>query len=235
MLVASAPQAGATQPAPARQDPAWQNPAWQNLGALSALAQQYVESTIRDPGGRLQVTVVPPDPRLRLPACASPLAETAEGQRLWAWTQVRVRCAGEGGWSLNLRVRVQVFAPAVLARRALPPGHVVEAEDMQVAEADIVSAQRPPLRDAAQVVGKLLRIGVAAGQPLMAEHLKLPIVVRRGAPVEVTATVGQVSVTGSGTAQQDGAVGDLVRIKVPGGRILEATVTGDGRVSVQSQ
>jgi flagella basal body P-ring formation protein FlgA len=87
----------------------------------------------------------------------------------------------------------------------------------------------------ALVVGKLVRVGLSAGQTVVAGHLKLPVVVRNGAPVEVAATVGQVSVTGSGIAQQDGAVGDLIRVRVPGGRTLQAVVTGEGRVTVQAR
>jgi len=32
---------------------------------------------------------------------------------------------------------------------------------------------------------------------------------------------------------QDGAVGELIRVKVPGGRTVQGLVTGEGRVSVQ--
>lgn len=209
--------------------------AWQDVGALVRLAHEHVARSLPESGGRLVVTVVPPDERLRLPACATPLAETPEGQRLWGWTQVRVRCGVEGGWAVGLRVRVQVFAPALLARRAVPPGQVLEADDLQIAEIDLTANPRAPLRDAALAVGRVVRIGLGAGQPVAAENLRLPLVVRRGAPVEVTATVGQVSATSAGTAEQDGAVGDLVRVKMPGGRMVQAKVTGEGRVAVETR
>lgn len=209
--------------------------AWQDTGTLVRLAHEHVARSLPESGGRLVVTVVPPDERLRLPACATPLAETPEGQRLWGWTQVRVRCAVDGGWAVGLRVRVQVFAPALLARRAVAPGQVLEADDLQVAEIDLTANPRAPLRDAALAVGRVVRVGLAAGQPVAAENLRLPLVVRRGAPVEVTATVGQVSATSAGTAEQDGAVGDLIRVKMPGGRMVQATVTGEGRVAVATR
>jgi len=210
-------------------------PGWQDLSAVTALVREHVERSVADPGGRLEVTVVPPDNRLRLPACANPVAETMEGQRLWGWTQIRVRCPGDGGWSLGVRTHVQVFVLALVTRRALPAGSVIDADDIRVAEVDLTTSPYPPVTEPAFVIGKLVRVGLSAGQTVVAGHLKLPVVVRNGAPVEVVATVGQVSVTGSGTAQQDGAVGDLIRVRVPGGRTLQAIVTGEGRVTVQSR
>ncbi len=206
---------------------------WQDMGAIASLAREHALQAVGDAGGRVVVTVTPPDERLRLPACAAPLAEIPEGQRLWGWTQVRVRCPGEGGWSVSVRTRVQIMVPAIVTRRAVQAGHILEAADIHSGEVDLTGLQRPALREAAQAIGKVVRVGLAAGQAVGAEHLKLPVVVRRGASLEVTATVGQVSVTSAGTAMQDGAVGELIRVKVPGGRTVQGLVTGEGRVSVQ--
>jgi flagella basal body P-ring formation protein FlgA len=206
---------------------------WQDMGVLTELVREHVLRSVSDAGGRVVVTVTPPDERLRLPACAAPVTETPEGQRLWGWAQVRVRCPGEGGWSLSVRTRVQVMVPAVVARRALQAGQMIEATDVQQGEADLTGLQRPALRDASQALGKVARLGLAAGQPIGPEHLKLPLVIRRGATLDVVASVGQVSVTTQGTALQDGAVGDLIRVKVPGGRTVQGVVTAEGRVEVQ--
>ena len=222
-LCAGSPAANGTPPAPT----------WQDMGAITLLAREHALQSVGDAGGRVVLTVTPPDERLRLPACAAPLAEIPEGQRLWGWTQVRVRCPGEGGWSISVRTRVQIMAPAIVTRRAVSPGHILEAADIQPGEVDLTGLQRPALREATQAIGKVVRVGLAAGQAIGAEHLKLPIVVRRGASLEVTATVGQVSVTSAGTAMQDGAVGELIRVKMPGGRTVQGLVTGEGRVSVQ--
>jgi len=205
------------------------------MGAITLLAREHALQSVGDAGGRVVLTVTPPDERLRLPACAAPLAEIPEGQRLWGWTQVRVRCPGEGGWSISVRTRVHIMAPAIVTRRAVSPGHILDAAPIQPGEVDLTALQRPALREATQAIGKVVRVGLAAGQAIGAEHLKLPIVVRRGASLEVTATVGQVSVTSAGTAMQDGAVGEVIRVKVPGGRTVQGVVTGEGRVAIQTQ
>ena len=209
--------------------------AWQDMGIVTALAREHVLRSVSDPAARVLVSVTPPDDRLRLPACATPLAETPEGQRLWGWTQVRVRCPVDGGWSVSVRTRVQIMVPAVVARRAVQAGQVVEPVDVQLGEVDLTGIQRPALREEAQAIGRIARVGLAAGQAIGPEHLKLPLVVRRGATLEVTATVGQVSVTSAGTALQDGTVGEVIRVRVPGGRTVQGVVTGEGRVTVQMQ
>ncbi len=208
---------------------------WQDMTIVTAVAREHVMRSVSDPAARVVVTVTPPDERLRLPACAAPLAETPEGQRLWGLTQVRVRCPVDGGWSLSVRTRVQFMVPAVVARRALQAGQVVEQVDVQLGEVDLTGIQRPALREESQAIGRIARVGLAAGQAIGPEHLKLPVVVRRGATLEVTATIGQVSVTSAGTALQDGTVGEVIRVRVPGGRTVQGIVTGEGRVTVQTQ
>ncbi len=217
--------------APAQAGPA----GWQDMAALAPLAREHVLQSVNDAGGRLVVTVTPPDERMRLPACPAPVAETPEGQRLWGWTQVRVRCPGEGGWSVTVRTRVQIMAPAVVTRRAVQAGQTIDATDLQRGEVDLTGLQRPALREETQVVGKIARVGLAAGQAIGPEHLKMPLVVRRGTALEVTATIGQVSVTSAGTALQDGALGEVIRVKMPGGRTVQGVVTGEGRVAIQTQ
>lgn len=208
---------------------------WQDTGVIAALAREHVLRSVSDPTARVVVAVTPPDERLRLPACAAAFAETPEGQRLWGWALVRVRCPGDGGWSVSVRVRVQLMVPAVVARRAVTAGAVVEQADVQLGEVDLAASTRPTLREEAQAIGRVVRIGLAAGQAIGPEHLKLPVIVRRGAPLEVTATVGQVSVTSAGTALQDGTVGEVIRIQVPGGRTVQGVVTSEGRATVQTR
>jgi len=208
---------------------------FQNLDRVRQLVSDFVQQNARDLGGRVQITVGVPDDRLRLPDCPTAIAELPDGQRLWGWTQVRVRCPVEGGWSLNLRTRVQVLVPALITRKPLQPGQPIDVDDVQPGEADLTAGIRMPLGELDQVLGRVVRIGLTAGQVLSAEQIRLPVIVRSGMALQVTATAGQVSATGAGTALQDGALGDIVRFKVPSGRTLQGVVVGEGRVRIQMQ
>lgn len=199
---------------------------------IEAVARAHLEAASRQLPGRVTVELAAPDPQLRLPACADLRAELVEGSRAWGAGQVRVRCAAEPAWSVTLRSRVRALVPAMATRSALPAGYVLAESDLQTVETDLASTSRPPLTDARLVIGRALRSGALPGQPLLDGQLRALPAVHFGAAVELTASVGGISVRGAGVAMADAPIGETVRVKAGSGRILTGTVVGEGRVEV---
>jgi hypothetical protein len=146
----------------------WQRrrPAWQDLAAVAALARDYAERGIADPGGRLVVTVsCRRTRRLRLPACAGPVAEAVEGQRLWGWTQVPGALPGrrrlepqpaDAGAGVRTGRPGTTYGGGRADHRGRGPGGRRRS--------DLTENARAPLRDVAQVLGRIARVGLAAGR-----------------------------------------------------------------------
>ena len=127
-------------------------------------------------------------------------------------------------------VRARIDAPATIAAVAIPANKPLTPGDMQLDYRDV--AQTPDvLLDPDSAVGHTLRRALKAGQIIQPRMLKGAQVIRRGQAVQILANAGPVEVSAAGTAMQDGAVDDVIRVKnVNTGKIITGRVTGAGTV-----
>ncbi len=132
--------------------------------------------------------------------------------------------------------RVLTSAPAGLrcervgdALRVLRPvqvGEVLTPEDVQVEHGALPTGERP-LSDPGAVVGQRVRRALPAEAFLLPSSLQPVPVVTRGTPLEVRAESNSFVLRFSAQAQQDGAVGEVIRARGPGrGSLLQVRVTG---------
>lgn len=71
------------------------------------------------------------------------------------------------------------------------------------------------------------------GQIISPHLMKAEILVPRNSLVEVTAQIGQISVTSQGVALESGAFGDLIRVRNQRSKkIIEARVVRENKVEV---
>jgi flagella basal body P-ring formation protein FlgA len=80
------------------------------------------------------------------------------------------------------------------------------------------------LHDLSQAVGQRLRRPLDAGQAVIVHGLTAPTLVRRGQDVTLEARAGQLAVRTAGVALKDGALGDLIPVENPSGRVVEGIV-----------
>ena len=72
-----------------------------------------------------------------------------------------------------------------------------------------------------------------AGKPIQQSAVKVPPVVNRGKHVNVLAISTGISISQTGIAEEDGAIGDWVRVKPNGGsKTIRALVVGAGQVKL---
>jgi flagella basal body P-ring formation protein FlgA len=84
------------------------------------------------------------------------------------------------------------------------------------------------------VEGKILRIGLMAGAPILSPQLDLPIVVRRGQKVVFTLSDPEMTIKATATALEDGRVGDNISVEnTESKKTLRATVARDGGVEIK--
>jgi flagella basal body P-ring formation protein FlgA len=90
------------------------------------------------------------------------------------------------------------------------------------------------ITDPRQVDGKILRIGLMAGAPILSPQLDLPIAVHRGQKVMLTLTDPEMTLKTTATALDDGRVGDTISVEnVDSQKTLRATVARDGGVEIK--
>lgn len=98
---------------------------------------------------------------------------------------------------------------------------------------DVMALGCEPIASPEALAGMRARARIPAGAVLCTESIQLRPAVGRGEQVTVVATSGPVTITGRAVAQQDGSIGEVLRVKSSSsGEIYTAAVTGEREVTV---
>jgi flagella basal body P-ring formation protein FlgA len=185
-------------------------------------------------GGRLALEAGPLDARLRLARCPVPLATDvtrapARGGRI----AVRVACPEPPRWQLYVPVEARVTAPVAVAVRDLPRGVVLASADLRLERRELSRLPWGHAGSAEELAGRILRRPLRGGEPVPPSATAAAPLVRTGERVVIEAGSGPLSVRIDGVALVDGSAGDRVRVRnLNSTRVLDARVTGEGRVHV---
>jgi flagella basal body P-ring formation protein FlgA len=174
-----------------------------------------------------------PDPRLRLPACRTPLQGTvAPGMRSATRLAIEVRCT-EPAWRHYLQVQLRMEDHVVVAVRPIARGQTIVAADLEVVRRDVATLTAGHFRTSEAAVGRIAQRPVGAGEVLAPAVAKSPTVVRRGQQVTLLASAAGVQVRVDAVALADGGVADRVRVRnLATGRQLEGVVRSAETVEV---
>jgi flagellar basal body P-ring formation protein FlgA len=135
--------------------------------------------------------------------------------------------------TLWVRGQVSYYRKAPVARRQLQFGERVQPGDVQYAERDITFA-RDSIPGENEVIGRKVRQAVAANEILFNGLLENDKALKRGDQVRMAVGRPGWEVVMVGVAEQDGFVGDLVKVRnQKSNQIVQATVVGRGEVSVE--
>jgi flagella basal body P-ring formation protein FlgA len=131
-----------------------------------------------------------------------------------------------GGQAIET-VAVPVFA------RAVGRGEVVRAADVVMDRLPRSQAVTGTIDAPAQAIGQAVRRTVRPGQPVLTGDLTKPNLVTRNDAVTLTYEVPSMVLTVRAKALDTGAEGDTIPVlNTQSNRIVQATVTGPGHVTV---
>jgi len=196
------------------------------VAALSFLQQQAAGLP-----GKVEITVTPVFPR-GLAACSALDPFMPTGARLWGRMTVGVRCVGERPWTLYVQARVSINATFYTAARAIAPGEVLSNADLVAREGDITAMPQAIVTDPAQAVGAVALSRVPAGLPLRTDMLRAASSVAIGQSVHVVAGGSGFSISAEGTAMNNAAPGQQVRVKTAGGQIITGILKDSQTVEI---
>lgn len=135
--------------------------------------------------------------------------------------------------TLWLRGRAAHYKVAAVAKRQIQIGERLQPEDFRMTEREITFA-RDAVAEAEDCVGRRARIGIAANEILFAGALEREKALRRGDLVRLALSESGWEVVLTGVAEQDGFVGDSVKIRnAKSNQIVVATVVGRGEVRAE--
>jgi flagella basal body P-ring formation protein FlgA len=204
----------------------------QSTAAIRAAVREAIAprlTAIRDAAVEIEVGSV--DPRLQLPTCSS-LNVILPPTNAAAMT-ARVEC-DTPSWAIYVPVRLHAWVDAVVAAATLTPNTKLAANQLSRGRVDMFSsANGGVVTELAQAEGKILRIGLLAGAPILSPFLEMPIVVHRGQKVLLTLSDNAMIIEAMAVALEDGRIGDTIAVENPDSKkTMRATVAKDGSVEM---
>jgi flagella basal body P-ring formation protein FlgA len=181
----------------------------------------------------LRVEVEFLDSNLNVPACVGGTIEISAnpGTRIWGKTTLQLRCA-KAAWMINIPLNVHVYGDYVVASRYLPFGQKLDLSDMRVLDGDLSLIPDDVLRTPKIALERVLSKSLQMGSPIGLNDLKESSVIKAGDPVRLILTGKDFEVSGEGVAQTPGMVGDMVRVRLVDGQVLQGKVLRPSVVTV---
>jgi flagella basal body P-ring formation protein FlgA len=206
----------------------------QDLATLRTLAAAHLLNACGSAhaGLECQARVGPLDPRLRLPHCPKPEFHLANGSRPHGNGNLRAHCREPSPWTLYLTYGITLTGEVLVARRPLPAGTGLLAEDVEIRRITLGQAPGDYFRGMEQLRGAITARPVASGQAITLDLLKRRQLVRPNQRVRLLAEGAGFQVSQEGIAQNAAYMGETVRVKMPSGRIIQGVAEADGSVRV---
>src|SRR5262249_2829685 len=142
------------------------------------------------------------------------------GARPFGRSSVGVRCNGPAIWSIYVPVTIQVLADYVVSARPLAQGTIVATSDLTTHRGDLAQLPAGIVTSPEAAVGRKLSVGIAAGQPLREDILRMPLVVQQGQAVAVISRGRGFQVAADGRALTNGHDGQVVQVRMSSGQVI---------------
>lgn len=206
---------------------------WQSTESLVDAVREHISAARTGMRSDQAVDVQPPDRRLRLINCETPLitetlGSSARSERL----TVKVSCRTPQPWKVYIQARIDSFAEVLVAARHLPRGHVIGEGDYRRVRRSL-NGLNDYLTDPQRIVGQSLRQAVVAGALLQQRHTRAPTAIKRGQSVTLISGGEGIAIRMAGTAMTDGSIGTRIPVRnQSSGRIVEGIVVDAHNVTV---
>lgn len=137
----------------------------------------------------------------------------------------------EKNYALNGEIRF--FQQVPVAVRQLMANEKIEARDLELHKKDVTFAPGY-IAKIEDLVGRTASYPILAGEPIQGRQLKEEKLVEKGQIVQMQFKGENFLLSATGVAEQNGTLGDLVKIKnTESQKVISAVVQGKGLVEVQ--
>jgi flagella basal body P-ring formation protein FlgA len=210
------------------------------LSPALAYAQATLYSTLDDflrtqtqgLPGKVSYSIGQLDSRTQLSPCNAFEPFLPAGGKLWGKATVGMRCLGPATWTVYIPVKVTVAGNYLVTARTLSAGQVLGATDVVVRNGDLSSLPPNVLTDQAQAVGKTVKNGFSAGQPLRGDFLIAAWAVQQGQSVRTVSNGPGFSVSSEGKALNNALAGQVVQVRTNSGQTVSGIAQPGGIVEV---
>lgn len=117
-------------------------------------------------------------------------------------------------------------------------GHndIIEQGDLTIKTVPERQLRKDSITDSAMLIGKSPRAVISTNRPIRQNEISSPILIKRGDSVQMTYTNPYISIKASGTALQDGAKGEIIRVKNDkSAKAISGRVQAAGHIEVNNE
>ncbi|MFZ4541332.1 MAG: flagellar basal body P-ring formation chaperone FlgA [Rickettsiales bacterium] len=119
--------------------------------------------------------------------------------------------------------------------RQLSRTDIIEAQDITTKSVQDRFIRKDTVTDAKTLIGQSPRATISTNRPIRMTEISSPVLVKKGSPVQLTFTDKYMSIKTTGVALQDGALGEMIRIKNDKSeKAVSGRVASSGRVEVNT-
>jgi len=200
--------------------------------SLTDTLDHYLRTQTQGLPGKVSYSIGQLDSRTQLTPCNAFEPFLPAGSRLWGKATVGVRCLGPSAWTIYIPVQVNVQGNYLITARSMSAGQLVAATDIVSRSGDLSSLPANILTDQAQAVGKTVKNGVAAGQPLRSDFLIAPWAVQQGQSVKLVSKGSGFSVSSEGKALNNAVDGQVAQVRTASGQTVSGIARPGGVVEI---
>lgn len=216
----------------------------QDINVIKQKVKEFLQIQATGLPGKVDVSVMPIDARLKLNSCPSLALFLPNGSRAWGKTSVGVRCAMQDAnqngnqekaqmpWTIYVQANVAVIADYLIAAAPLSQGQMISNNDVLFQQGDLTKLPPGIYTNVTQVIGSTVKVSLMAGSVLRQEMLKLPLAVQQGQTVTLSSSGNGYRVTAEGKALASVAEGQVVQVKIASGQVVSGVAKSGGLIEV---
>lgn len=193
-------------------------------------AEHYVSQQLDNGQNNIKVQATRLDPRIKVPVCPLALKFSAKEDTLkQSVVAVKAQCPATN-WYLYLTVKVSRTQPVVVLSSLVSPGTLLTERNTEVVSMDMNKLRSTTFTQIEDVLGARVKRRLRPGQPIVPNQL---CYVCKGDNIVISASSSGLEIKTAGIAQQDGNIGDTIRVKnTHSQKTLSARVADVGIVNV---
>ncbi|WP_296059025.1 flagellar basal body P-ring formation chaperone FlgA [uncultured Amphritea sp.] len=180
--------------------------------SLTQKAQHYLEEQYQkiNPMARTIVRVSPLATALDSRRCNGPIAFIHAPGRATRTTTKAI--CNQPAWTIFISATIEQWQAVAVTSRALSKGTILGDSDIYLKEFDTKSLTSPYFTNPGELIGREIKRAVTSNQIISATLVEKKLLIRKGDLVYIEANKGAMTVRMTGTAQQDGSLGEQISV-----------------------
>jgi len=161
------------------------------------------------------------------------LAIDVDKQKGFFEAQLRAPAGDQSARIVPITGRVFPALEIPVINAAKQKGDIITGDDIEWITSRLDRLGRDAITDADELVGKAAKRRLASGQPLRANDVEAPVVVKKGSYVAITYATNALRLTAEGRALKSGGVGETIQvINTRSNQTVYAKIEGPANVTV---